>query len=366
MCRSRTFPKGVRRKLRSRSRSRLPWHINANPASEDFLVPTEVAFELPAGVTLRGVVYPAGVDKKLSFAEAPLRLYEGVVYVGAVIDIASDVPMGTSTIKATVTYQACDNEKCLLPQTLDVPVALAISSPRDPVDLANPEVFDHIDFSPVIGKVANGSTSSTGGGEGNVLKDAIAKRGWLFAFVLVFLGGLALNLTPCVYPMIPITVSYFGGQAKGRGGRTVLLATLYLLGMAAMYSTLGLIAALTGSLFGSALQNPLVLGVIALVMVGLGTLDVRPVRNPRADAPRGCGGHGQARDAGLVPDGPHGRHRGRTVHRPVRAGTPDLRRRDRESADRLLALLRAGAGAGASLRGARRGVGQHHAPTQVG
>ena len=245
-----------------------PWHINANPASEDFLVPTEVAFELPAGVTLRGVVYPAGVEKKLSFAEAPLRLYEGVVYVGAVIDIANDVPMGTSTIKATVTYQACDNEKCLLPQTLDVPVALAISSPRDPVDLANPEVFDHIDFSPVIGKVANGSTSSTGGGEGNVLKDAIAKRGWLFAFVLVFLGGLALNLTPCVYPMIPITVSYFGGQAKGRGGRTVLLATLYLLGMAAMYSTLGLIAALTGSLFGSALQNPLVLGVIALVMVG--------------------------------------------------------------------------------------------------
>lgn len=246
-----------------------PWHINANPASEDFLVPTEVAFELPTGVTLRGVVYPAGVEKKLSFSEAPLRLYEGVVYVGAVIDVANDMPMGASTIRATVTYQACDNEKCLLPQTLDVPVALAISSPRDPVDLANPDVFDRIDFSPVIGKVANASAVSSTDGEDNLLKDAIAKRGWLFAFVLVFLGGLALNLTPCVYPMIPITVSYFGGQAKGRGGRTVLLASLYLLGMAVMYSALGLIAALTGSLFGSALQNPFVLGVIALVMVGL-------------------------------------------------------------------------------------------------
>ena len=246
-----------------------PWHINANPASEDFLVPTEVAFELPTGVTVRGVAYPAGAEKKLSFSEAPLRLYEGVVYVGAVIDIASDMPLGASTIKATVTYQACDNEKCLLPQTLDVPVAVAISSPRDPVDLANPDVFDRIDFSPIIGKVANGAAASDAGGENNLLKDAIAKRGWLFAFVLVFLGGLALNLTPCVYPMIPITVSYFGGQAKGRGGRTVLLASLYLLGMAVMYSALGLIAALTGSLFGSALQNPFVLGVIALVMVGL-------------------------------------------------------------------------------------------------
>jgi thiol:disulfide interchange protein DsbD len=260
-----------------------PWHVNANPASEEFLVPTEVAFDLPAGVTLRGVVYPAGVEKKLAFAEGPLRLYEGEVYVGAVIDIAEDVPLGASTIRATITYQACDNEKCLLPQTLDVPVALAISSPRDPVDLANPDIFDRIDFSPVIGKV-NGGAGSSEGGDGNVLKDAIATRGWLFAFVLVFLGGLALNLTPCVYPMIPITVSYFGGQAKGRGGRTVFLASLYLLGMAVTYSLLGLIAALTGSLFGSALQNPFVLGVIALVMVGLalsmfGVYEIRvPVR----------------------------------------------------------------------------------------
>jgi thiol:disulfide interchange protein DsbD len=67
--------------------------------------------------------------------------------------------------------------------------------------------------------------------------------------------------------------------ARPRDGAQ-LLATLYLLGMAAMYSTLGLIAALTGSLFGSALQNPIVLGVIALVMVGLalsmfGLYDIR-------------------------------------------------------------------------------------------
>lgn len=257
-----------------------PWHVNANPASEEFLVPTEVVFELPTGVTLRGMVYPPGTEKKLEFAEAPLRLYEGVVYIGAIIDIATDMPIGLSNLKATITYQACDNQKCLLPQTLEVPVALTISSPRDPVDLASPDIFDRIDFTPVTGKTGNGAGPSGGSDEGNVLKDAIAKRGWLFAFVLVFLGGLALNLTPCVYPMIPITVSYFGGQAKGRGGRTAFLAALYLLGMAVTYSTLGLVAALTGSLFGSALQNPIVLGVIALVMVGLalsmfGLYDIR-------------------------------------------------------------------------------------------
>jgi thiol:disulfide interchange protein DsbD len=69
--------------------------------------------------------------------------------------------------------------------------------------------------------------------------------------------------------MIPITVSYFGGQSRGRSGHTLSLALLYLLGMATMYSALGLVAAFTGSLFGSALQNPIVLIVIAAVMVAL-------------------------------------------------------------------------------------------------
>jgi thiol:disulfide interchange protein DsbD len=91
----------------------------------------------------------------------------------------------------------------------------------------------------------------------------------LIGFLLVFVGGLALNLTPCVYPIIPITVSYFGGQASGSRGSTIVLAILYLLGMAAMYSTLGTIAAFSGSILGSALQNPFVTAFIALVMVGL-------------------------------------------------------------------------------------------------
>jgi thiol:disulfide interchange protein DsbD len=258
-------PQGGTAQLAIELTIREPWHVNANPASEEFLVPTEVVIEPPAGITVRGVVYPKGVEKTLAFAEGTLRLYEGVVLVGAVIDVAPDVALGTASIKCTVNYQACDNEKCLLPQTLDVMVPVSISSPRDAVDLANPDVFDRIDFTSIVGEVR----APDGDGAEAGIGQTIAKRGLLFGFVLVFIGGLALNLTPCVYPMIPITVSYFGGQARGRGSRTVVLAVLYLLGMAVMYSALGLIAAFTGSLFGSALQNPIVLVAIALVMVGL-------------------------------------------------------------------------------------------------
>jgi thiol:disulfide interchange protein DsbD len=254
-------PQGGNARVAVEIRIREPWHVNAHRVTEDFLVPTDVAFELPAGVTLRGVVYPAGAEKKLAFAESALRLYDGTVYVGAVIDVDAGAAVGEAGITARVTYQACDNEKCLLPQTIDVAIPLRISTPREPVDLAHAEIFDGIDFSSI-------ASAADGGGE-NALESTIAQRGLLFGYILVFLGGLALNLTPCVYPVIPITVSYFGGQSRGRGSRTFLLALLYLLGMATMYSALGLVAAFTGSLFGSALQNPIVLALVALVMVGL-------------------------------------------------------------------------------------------------
>lgn len=256
--------------------TRAPWHINAHLVTEDFLVPTEVKFIPPAGVTVRGAVYPQGIEKKLEFSDKPLRLYEGTVYIGAMIDVAKDAPADTLSIRAVVRYQACDNQKCLLPDSEEVFIPVPVSRPEAAVDLTHADIFDAIDFASLTTPTRADSNAAlvtgderTGTGTGGSLASAIASRGLWFGFVLVFLGGLALNLTPCVYPMIPITVSYFGGQSRGRSRQTVSLALLYLLGMATMYSALGLIAAFTGSLFGAALQNKFVLIAIALVMIGL-------------------------------------------------------------------------------------------------
>lgn len=93
--------------------------------------------------------------------------------------------------------------------------------------------------------------------------------GWAMVWTLlgIFIGGMALNLTPCVYPIIPITVSYFGGR-RGQGqGRLAAHGFLYLGGLAVTNSTLGVIAAFTGGLMGALLQNPLVLVTVAAVLV---------------------------------------------------------------------------------------------------
>jgi thioredoxin:protein disulfide reductase len=101
-------------------------------------------------------------------------------------------------------------------------------------------------------------------------------RGWAMLWTLlgIFAGGLALNLTPCVYPMIPITVSFFGGRtAQGRPGqiKLVLHGLCYLMGLALTNSTLGIVAALTGGLMGALLQNPFVLALVAGVLLVFAT-----------------------------------------------------------------------------------------------
>jgi len=239
-----------------------PWHINAHALDDEFLIPTEITFTPPVGVTVRDVVYPAGHEKKLDFAEEPMRLYDGNVLVGAIVEVAADFPLGKATLPATLTYQACDNQKCLLPETVELFIPFEVSLPRQAVELTHSDIFEHIDFGAAM-------AGGAGGGPAGGVASRLAARGMFVAYLLVFLGGLALNLTPCVFPLIPITVGYFGGQAGGRVSRTLLLALLYLLGMATMYSALGLVAALTGSLFGSALQNPFVLLLISAVMVAL-------------------------------------------------------------------------------------------------
>ena len=86
----------------------------------------------------------------------------------------------------------------------------------------------------------------------------------LLTFAGIFLIGLALNLTPCVYPMLAITVSIFGQQGESRGP-LFLRPLVYVLGISTMYSILGLFAALTGGLFGSILQLPVVLLLVSLL-----------------------------------------------------------------------------------------------------
>ncbi len=89
----------------------------------------------------------------------------------------------------------------------------------------------------------------------------------LWTLLGVFLGGMALNLTPCVYPLIPITVSYFSGLSGGSRSRLVAHGLAYLGGLSVTNTVLGVAAALTGGLMGAMLQNPVVLLAVAGILL---------------------------------------------------------------------------------------------------
>ena len=111
----------------------------------------------------------------------------------------------------------------------------------------------------------------------------------LKAIPFVFAGGVLTSLTPCIYPMIPITAAIVGGTSASEGAarskwRPVALTFAYVVGLALVYSALGLFAGMTGTLFGSVSTNPWLYFAMAnvLMLAALAMLDVLPVRMPRS------------------------------------------------------------------------------------
>jgi thiol:disulfide interchange protein DsbD len=114
----------------------------------------------------------------------------------------------------------------------------------------------------------------------------------LVAIPVLFAGGVLTSLNPCIYPMIPITAAIVGGNELGVGGsesgsrpkrRTVLLTLTYVVGLASVYSILGVVAGMTGTMFGSISTNPWLYFAMAnlLVFSALMLFDVIPVPVPQ-------------------------------------------------------------------------------------
>ncbi len=111
---------------------------------------------------------------------------------------------------------------------------------------------------------------------------AMAEQGLWSVLLLVFIAGLLSSLTPCVYPLIPITIGIFGARQASSKLQGFLLSLTYVFGIALTYAIMGVIAASVGTVFGSAMQNPWLLGGIAVLFfaLGLSSLGVFDFRLP--------------------------------------------------------------------------------------
>lgn len=244
------------------------WHINSDEPGDEFSMPTTVSWLVPEGWPEPTTVFPDGEHLEFEFSDAPIEVWEGKVVLVGRVTVPEGVE-GSVRPRVEVTAQACNNTQCLPPVAVKGGVDVEIAPPGSGSDPVNAELFAAPAAEPVQVPPAADDAARLAGMSLPLL------------LVTVFFGGLALNLTPCVFPLIPITIGFFSQQKKEGSGGAFGLAFAYFIGITLTYSVLGVLAALGGALFGSALQNPWVVGVIVLVLLALaasmfGAWEIRP------------------------------------------------------------------------------------------
>jgi thioredoxin:protein disulfide reductase len=184
------------------------------------------------------------------FDKTTKRMRKGVIKTGLItvpFEMVKDLSEGDHELVLQLTYQACTDSFCLFPAT---------------VELKTPFNF--------YSGVAQRASTEVGVSTSSIEFAEIFQKGLLWTFIFVFLAGILTSFTPCIFPMIPITLSVLGRNAYTRGRlQNFLVSVLYVLGIAVTYSVMGVVAASTGALFGSFMAHPAVLTIMCLVFLAM-------------------------------------------------------------------------------------------------
>ncbi len=185
------------------------WHLySQNEAESDEIAPTPTEFaynNTPETYELIGeTVEPKGIEKYDNIFEMNVKYFEDKVTFSQKI---KRTDKNLKSIKAEVFFSVCDDEKCLAPETIEFDINLTGEASENKGDLSaitsedqNKSEALHIDIK----------------GKDVFPSEGVEKKSYFNIFILGFLGGLIALLTPCVFPMIPLTVSFFTKGAKNR------------------------------------------------------------------------------------------------------------------------------------------------------
>ena len=295
------------------------FHVNSNTPLEEFLIPTVLSLDPPAGIELSGLAWPEPFMLSQAGADQPLAVFEEEFVIGAELALAPELASGTYVVPGTLRYQACDERMCYLPATADVEFRVAVVPDSQAVTASHIALFAGLMFEAVVGSASAGDPVGVADPASDGGSDALARlgdftvlgtaggylhaeqfrefigraetgqveagwfegRGPIAILALVLIGGLALNLTPCVLPLIPINLAIIGaGTRAGSRARGFALGSSYGLAMAAVYGVLGLVVILTAGTFGTINASPwfnlsiaALFIVLALAMFDVFTID---------------------------------------------------------------------------------------------
>jgi suppressor for copper-sensitivity B len=228
------------------------WHVQANVPTYDYLIPTELTVDLPAGFPAAEVEYPAPILYEFAFADEELDVYEGTIRLPVRLTVPAG-PATTVSVTATLRYQACDDKSCLPPvETTATADLVVIASAAASTSASAPAARD-----------APAPVTETG---------ALPSRSLLTILLLAMVGGLILNAMPCVLPILSLKV--FGlvkasGQARSqvRSGALATAAGILVSFWALAFSAIAARSAGAAIGWGVQFQQPGFVAFLALVVL---------------------------------------------------------------------------------------------------
>lgn len=244
------------------------------------------------GIHFETPIYPQPHSKYDPNTETEKQVYDGRNRFTLPLRLEATAPPA-GTIQVQVSYQGCSSTLCYLPSTKTLSIAYRLAAPAIPAQRtsgpqapAAPANNRAPAAAPPPGSVAANSSvplpaspqiseqilAPPAPEEASPARQAEPVKNYasLWAFLALFGAGVITSFTPCVYPVIPITISVFGARGAESKTRAFLLSLAYVQGIGLVYSLLGVAAALTGAVFGQYMSNPWVVGVLAAIFVLLG------------------------------------------------------------------------------------------------
>ena len=218
---------------------------------------TELEFVSLEGLRIPEILYPKPHKKQDPFFNKQLSVFMGEVPIQVRVEAPQGLNSGKRELQAILRLQGCSEKLCYSPEEHLIRWEVSVQG----------------------GKGSDFEESKAPGGNFQEVLD----KGWIFAFFLAFLGGLLASLTPCVLPIIPITLLVIGIEAKSSLKRNFLLALSLVLGLALTYSAFGLLAVSFGKTLGFVFQQKWFLGFVVLFFVYLSLVmfGVLPLRLPQ-------------------------------------------------------------------------------------
>ncbi len=207
----------------------------------------KLVFTSPSGLIVGDLKITPLKSLKDKFSGKVRDSVEGKASIQTEVFVPEAITLGKQTFIFKFTHQACGEEYCLFPKTVEIKINAEVIAGAPATGLPGAPPMPQSQK-----PLANMQNPDS-------FQNALDK-GVFWAFLFVFVAGILTSLTPCVFPMIPITMSIIGARStQVKRVRGFSLSLTYVLGIAFTYSLLGVVAALTGQLFGSALSHPAVI-----------------------------------------------------------------------------------------------------------